>query len=387
MAILLFLVLAAVGCNDKGTVVDMPDPGEELDGMLYTVAGQPGEGANDGDGGPAKDAYLFWPVDTEPIEATGELLVIDWNNHRIRRIDADGIIHPFIGSGFLGDDRHGNALDMDFNHPTDVKLGPDGNWWVAAYHNWCFKVIDPTMMFVEAIGDTARGYRGDWPENNGSIDAGAKPRFDLPSTLVWDAQGLLYFMDQGNARIRKVDLTTRQIFVFAGGTRGSLDGVGTQAQFAFPGGTTAGIGERAGMDISPDKQDIYLCDTESHKIRKLNIATQMVTTIAGTGTPGWSGDGGPALSAELNFPTDITCTAEGDLYIADTHNHVIRKIDMETGIITTVAGTASIGYSPDGTPAREAKFYQPLGVSYNNRTKTLFIADQYNFQIRKVINP
>jgi len=117
----------------------------------------------------------------------------------------------------------------------------------------------------------------------------------------------------------------------------------------------------------------------------INIATQMVTTIAGVGTPGWTGDGGPALSAELNFPTDLVCSANGDIYIADMHNHVVRKIDAATGILTTVAGSGSIGLSPDGVPAREAKFYQPVGVAYNNNTKTLYIADQYNHQLRKLI--
>jgi DNA-binding beta-propeller fold protein YncE len=93
------------------------------------------------------------------------------------------------------------------------------------------------------------------------------------------------------------------------------------------------------------------------------------------------------MSAEFNFPIDLECTDNGDIYISDMHNHVVRKIDMSTGIVTTVAGSGSIGISPDGTPAREAKFYQPVGVAYNNKTKTLYIADQYNHQVRKVINP
>jgi sugar lactone lactonase YvrE len=359
-----------------------------LDGVIYVVAGVAGQGANDGDGGPATEAFFFWPIDTTPIEETGDLLVMDWNNHRIRKIGADGIINAFIGSGFLGDGRHGPALTQDFNHPTDIKVGPDGNFWVAAYHNWCFKEFDATTMMVkQCIGDTARGYRGDWPENNGSIDATAAPRMDLPSSLVFDADGNIYFMDQGNTRIRKIDLSTRTIYVVAGGTRGPLDGIGTAAQFQFAGGQTAGIGERAGLDLSPDKENIYIADTENHKIRMFNLATQMVSTVAGVGTPGWTGDGGPALAAELNFPTDVFCAANGDLYVADMHNHVIRRIDGDTGIITTVAGNGSIGNTPSGTPARESKFYNPIGVSFNNKTQTLYIADQYNFQIKKVINP
>jgi sugar lactone lactonase YvrE len=385
-----FLFLGVVaGCNDQGTEVDMPTPGAELDGMLYVVGGQAGQASNDGDGGHIRDAYFYWPIDVTPIEATGELIVVDWYNHRFRWVGADGIISAFIGSGFLGDGRAGPALAMDFNHPTQILKGPDGHWWIAAFHNWCIKHVDAnTMTAIQAIGDTARGYRGDWPENNGSIDAGARPRFDLPSSMIFDTDGILYFMDQGNTRIRKIDLATRTIYQWAGGTRGYQDGIGTDAQFAFPGAQTVGTGDRGGtLALTPDKQNIYIADTENHRIRMINIATAMVTTIAGVGTPGWTGDGGPALSAELNFPTDIECAQNGDLYVADMHNHVVRKIDAATGIITTVAGSGSIGVSPDGTPAREAKFYQPVGVAYNNVTKTLYICDQYNHQIRKVINP
>ena len=388
-ALLLFLVLMAAGCNDKGTEVEVVDPGVEQDGLLYIVGGHAGEPANDGDGGHVRDAYFFWPIDTSPMEDTGELIIVDWNNHRFRKVSPDGIISAFIGSGFLGDNRTGPALEMDFNHPTQIVKGPNGNWWIAAFHNWCIKEIDAnTMMAVQAIGDTSRGYRGDWPENNGSIDAAARPRFDLPSSLLFDANGILYFMDQGNTRIRKIDLTTRTIYEWAGGIRGELDGVGTDAEFRFPGSQTVGTGDRGGtLALSPDKQNIYIADTENHKIRMINIASAVVTTVAGVGTPGWTGDGGPALSAELNYPIDLECADNGDLYIADTHNHVVRRIDATTGIITTVAGSGSIGFSPDGTPATQAKFFNPVGVSYNNRTKTLYISDQYNHQIRKVINP
>jgi len=385
-AMLLLFTVVIAGCNDEGTAVPPPPEGEQP-GMLYVVAGHAGEGANDGDGGLAKDAYLYWPIDATPIESTGELLVVDWNNHRIRKITPDGIIHPFIGNGFLGDGRFGPVLNAAFNHPSEIKYDLQGNIWIAAFHNWCLKRVDPvTMEFTLAVGDTAPGYRGDFPDNNGDLFTGPRPRFNLPSSLVFPPDGFLYFMDQGNSRIRKVDLAAAKIYVFAGGTRGAEDGVGTDAQFAFPGAQTVGTGDRGGsLDLSPDGQNIYIADTENHKIRMINIATQMVTTIAGVGTPGWTGDGGPALSAELNYPTDLVCTANGDLYIADMHNHVVRKFEAATGILTTVAGSGSIGVSPDGIPAREAKFYQPVGVAYNNTTKTLYIADQYNHQLRKLI--
>jgi sugar lactone lactonase YvrE len=373
------------GCNDRGTEVEPPP--EVRDGFLYDVAGQAGEAGDDGEEGPAVNALLYWPQDMTPLP-NGDLLVMDWNNHRIRRITPDGIIHHFIGSGHLGDVRTGDATNARFNHPTEIKVGPDGNYWIATYHNWCIKEVDAsTMTFIQVIGDTTRGYRGDYPENGGSIDATARPRFDLPSSLVFDPDGNLYFTDQGNTRIRMIDLEARVISSFVGGTRGDRDGTGEQAQFALPGAQTTGTGDRGGsIDISPDGTTIYMVDTENHKIKSIDIATRNVVTIAGTGEPGYEGDEGQALAAQFNFPQDIACGSNGDLYIADTHNHVIRRINA-SGIITTVAGVGIRGSSPNATLAREAKLKQPTGVAYDNATSTLYIADTYNHQIKKIKNP
>ncbi len=387
-ALVLFVTLLASGCKDNGTPTQAPDPSAAQDGIMYNVAGQAGIGGNDGDEGPAVDALLYWVIDMTPMP-NGDLLVMDWNNHRIRKITPDGIIHHFIGSGQLGDGRKGDATQIRFNHPTEIKVGPDGNYWIAAYHNWCLKEINATdLTVIQVLGDTAVGYRGDYPEHGGSLDFAAKPRFNLPSSIVFDPAGNLYFADQGNTRIRKIDLQTRIISSFVGGTRGSLDGVGDVAQFSLPGSQTVGTGDRgAGLDLSPNGEDIYMTDTENNKVRKINIATRMVTTIAGTGETGYEGDGGPALSAQLNYPSDMVCASNGDMYIADEHNHVIRKIDAATGFISTVAGTGIPGFSPDGTPARSAKLYRPVGVAYDNATHTLYIADTYNHQIKKVKNP
>jgi sugar lactone lactonase YvrE len=318
-----------------------------------------------------------------------DLIIADWNNHRFRTITPDGIIHHFIGSGQLGDNRTGDASVARFNHPSEIKVGPDGTYWISAFHNWCIKQVDPvTLNIIQVLGDTSRGYRGDYPENGGSLDATAKPRMDLPSSLTFGPDGMMYLSDQGNTRIRTIDLQSRIIATFVGGTRGALDGVGEDAQFALPGSQTVGTGDRGGsIDISSDGQDLYMVDTENHTVRRINIATRMVTTIAGTPKePGWEGDGGPALGAQMNYPTDIDVAANGDIYVADSHNHVVRKISA-AGIITTVAGNGRPGLSPHGTPAREASLYQPQGLAFDDLTNTLYIADTYNHMVKKVINP
>jgi sugar lactone lactonase YvrE len=388
-ALLLFSLIG--GCKDTGTPIDTPPPAAQEDGVLYIVAGTDGVAGNDGDEGPATSALLYWPHDMTPMP-NGDLIVVDWNNHRFRKITPDGVIHHFIASGLLGDVRKGDATTSRFNHPTELKVGPDGNYWIAAFHNWCLKEVDATtLQYIQCLGDTSPGYRGDYPEHGGSLDFAAKPRMNLPGSLTFGPDGILYFSDQGNTRIRKIDLVARVISTLVGGTRGTLDGIGTAAQFALPGSQTVGTGSRGGaIDISEDGQDLYMADTENNLIRKIHIADQMVTTIAGSGGPpgniGYSGDGGPALSARLNYPQDIVVGNNGDIYFADSHNHVVRKIDAG-GTITTVAGTGLPGSSPNGTPAHSAKMFDMAGVAFDRATNTLYIADTYNHLIRKVRNP
>jgi DNA-binding beta-propeller fold protein YncE len=233
-------------------------------------------------------------------------------------------------------------------------------------------------MATTPVG-TVRGFEGDG-------GPASVARFDLPGSLVFDPAGNLYITDQGNMRIRRVD-PQGIITTFAGSTKGHADGIGEAAQFSFAGGTTTGTGTRSGcIAVSPDGQAIYVADTENHRLRRIDIATRMVTTIAGTGEPGYSGDGGQARTAQIDNPGDITFSGSGDLYFSDRYNNVIRKIDA-SGTISTVVGTGVQGASPDGTPARSAKLNHPLGVTWDNATSTLYIADMENHQVKMVKNP
>lgn len=374
----LLTILGFAGCSGDGPTVPGPLPVIEQDGVLYDVAGKAGESGYLGDGGPATDCLLYWPIDMTML-ASGELVVVDWNNHCLRKIDAGGTIRRFIGSAHLGDDREGPMDMIDFNHCSDVKVGPDGNYYVAAFHNWAIRKVDPVTGLATTPIGTSRGFEGD-----GGPASVAK--FDLPSSIVFDRAGNLYITDQGNMRIRRVD-PQGIITTFAGSTNGYADGMGEAAMFDFYGGTTTGTGPRSGcVEISPDGASIYVADTGSHRIRKIDIATRMVTTIAGTGEAGYSGDGGPALEARLDEPGDVAASAAGDLYFSDRSNHVIRRIDA-FGVISTVVGTGTAGVSPNATAARGAQLNYPLGVTFDDATNTLYIADMYNHQIKRVKNP
>ena len=137
-----------------------------------------------------------------------------------------------------------------------------------------------------------------------------------------------------------------------------------------------------GLVIGPDRM-LYFCDLDNQRIRRLDFATKRMTTIAGTGEKGYTGDGGPATAASLNMPHELRFDAKGDIYVAERDNHVIRKIDRRTGIISTVAGTGAPGFSGDGGPGTAAAFHTPLGIAIDN-AGSLYISDFNNNRIRKL---
>ncbi|MDH4070536.1 MAG: hypothetical protein OEV30_08930 [Ignavibacteria bacterium] len=368
------------GCTkDETTGPDQPGPVTEQDGFLYLVSGQAGQAGGGGNGGPATAAFHYWPQDGAFNETTGDNYIMDWNNHCIRIIKPDGTIDRFVGSGFLGDDATGNAADIDLNHPVGVTIGPDGNLYMGAWHNWKIKKIDLATMMVTSPVGTSQG-------NDGDGGPATAAKLDLPGDLVYDNAGNMYISDQGNSRIRKVD-PSGIITNFVGSPtreKGFVDGVGDAARFSFPRGSDAVPGGKLAIDEA--KAFIYVADTENNAIRKINIATREVTTIAGNGTAGYTGDGGPASAATLNFPTDVEMTHEGLIYLSDSRNHVVRLIDVD-GTIRTVVGTGTAGASDGGIMAEEAQLRNPGGLWWKESTHTLYIADTFNHRVMKVTHP
>lgn len=344
-------------------------------GVLCDVAGVASQSGGGGNGGDALNAFMYWPMDVAE-DTDGNLLVIDFNNHCVRKIDASGKIDVLIGSGALGDDPTGMALEINLNHPTSLTMGPDGNYWLAAWHNWKIKKINHNTEEVTSPIGTSQGFVGDGGPSNGA-------KMDLPSSLVFDNDGNIYISDQGNQRIRKVD-SDMNITTFAGsGSEAFADGVGENASFNLPKGSNAVPGGK--IAISNDKTYLVMADTKNNRIRKIDLATAAVTTIAGTGEEGYTGDNGPATEATLYWPSDVAIGPDGAIYVADSKNNVIRKI-RTNGIITTIAGTGEAGYSENGTEASKAKLNKPSGV-FVSSDGTLYIADTYNHQIKKMEHP
>jgi sugar lactone lactonase YvrE len=309
----------------------------------------------------------------------GEAYVVDWNNHRILKLE-DGRTIRVIGSvdgGEGGDGSDGPAREVDLDHPTHVAFGSDGYLYLAGWHNSKVMRVNLATEWLERIcGDGSRGYGGD---DGPAIDA----VLNLPVCVVPDGAGRLFITDQANERIRVIGVDG-VIRTYAGNGTPGFSGDGgpaTEAQIFLP---TGHGGADPNGHIAIDVQgNLYLADTNNHRIRKVDAAG-IISTVAGNGTAGFSGDGGPALEASLARPADVEIGPDGRLYIADTFNHCIRRVDLATGIIVTVAGTGGVsGSTGDGGPPTSARLYRPYGIGLD-QDGNLYIADTLNNKIRVV---
>ena len=327
-------------------------------GTITTIAGS-GEQGFSGDGGPASQAQLSAPFDVA-ADGSGNVYIADNTNHRIRKVDAAGTITTFAGTGEKGfSPDEGPAVEASLGYPRGVAVDGPGNVYIAAGSR--IRKVDSTGTITTIAG------RGGFFGGDGG--PAVEAQFHYPSGMAVDVAGNLYIADTGNHRIRKVD-ATGTITTIAGRTFSGDGGPASQAQLSEPEGVAA---DRAG--------NVYISDSNNHRIRKVD-ATGTITTIAGTGESGFSGDGGPASQAQLFYPRGVAVDGLGNLYIVDSFNNRIRKADA-TGTITTIAGTGERGFGGDGGPASQAQLSEPEGVAVDE-AGNLYIADSFNYRIRKV---
>jgi len=370
---------AAPGCGGDGQAPPPPPVAcDPVPGNICTVAGTgiAGDGVDDL---AAIDTRLYLPQDVS-IGPDGRLYIVDWNNHRIRVRQDDGTLHIVAGIGELGpasDDPTTNRL----NHPTQVTFDPAGHMVIAAWHNSRIKTIDAnTGELIDICGDGKRGYAGDG-------GPAATATLNLPVAVVFDPAGNMLISDQANDRIRKVDALTQTISTFAGvGPCPTPDtcpalgdgGPATSAFISLPQGQSARPAGRMDIDATGN---LYIADTLNNRVRKIDAAG-MITTIAGNGQLGAGGDGGPAIEASLNGLSDVAVGPDG-VYIADTANGCVRLVRAD-GTIATVAGTCgSPGFAGDAGPATQAQLNKPGGIALD-AAGNLYIADTHNQRIRVV---
>ena len=344
-------------------------------GTICSYAGKDGLSALGQEDVAATESYLYLPQDLL-LADDGTAYVLDWNNHRVRAIDPDGTIRTIAGTGLLGDGPEGQALLASFNHPTGLGWDLDGAMLVAAWHNSRVERIDlhsGELSFV--AGDGTRNFAGD-------EGLATSAKLDLPSSVVVDDDGVIYISDTANQRIRSVT-PDGIIHTYAGTGEAGFAGEGESvlaAAFYNPKGQQAAPAGR--LDLGDDGR-MFVADTLNQRVRVIDLATDTISTFAGTGTPGFSGDGGPATAATVFSPTDVAVGPDGEVYVADTENSCVRVIDS-SGTIRTFAGICTEpDYTGDGGPPAEARLPKPYGVAVDAEGN-VFIADTYNHAVRVV---
>ena len=318
--------------------------------IITTIAGT-GEAGFSGDGGNATNAKLNHPY-RFALDSQGNIYFADANNNRIRKISTNGTITTIAGTGDHGFSGDGSAAtSAKLYSPRDILIDSRENIFIADSHNHRIRKISPNGI-ISTCASGSKYFMG----------------------IAYDSQENLYIANSHNHNIKKV-LNNGNLITVAGTGSGSYSGDGnaTSENLYYPWG------------LAIDKQDnIFIADSHNHRIRKVT-PNGKISTIGGTGSKGFSGDGNAAISAELYYPWDVTLDNQGNLYIADSHNHCIRKISTN-GIISTVAGTGGKnGYSGDGGPATSAKLYYPYGIEVDS-FGNIYIGDSSNNRIRKVYN-
>jgi sugar lactone lactonase YvrE len=296
----------------------------------------------------------------------------DGSSQSITTIAGNGFNAKKGYGGYSGDG--GLAINAELYFPSDVIFDKAGNMYIAEGNSRIRKVAASTGIITTIAGNGVLG----WSGNEGpATDA----ELSYPTGLALDAAGNIYIADIFNNEVREVNLSTGIITLIAGNgykalsNNGGYIGNGGPAELA-----ELNAPEGIAFDVAGN---IYIADCNNNAIRKVSKSTGIITTVAGNGSKGFVGDGGPATDAELNGPSSLVIDSHNNMYIADRDNNLIRKVSLSTGYITTVAGNSSEGYAGDGRPATDASLNGPRNIALDG-AGNMYIADFYNNVVRKV---
>ncbi len=303
------------------------------------------------------------------IGPDGALYFCDIDNHVIRRLDLKTKkMTTFAGNGQQGNSGDGGpATSAALGQPYELRFDPAGNLYFVDMPNHVIRRVDAKSQIITTVAGTGKpGFAGD----NGPA---TQAEFRQPHSIAFDTDGALLICDIGNHRVRRLDLKS--------GVVTTLLGTGERTAIPAEGARISGTAFNGPRAIEVDRDGtLYLVLREGNAVYKIDRKADRVTHIAGTGAKGLTGDGGPATKATLNGPKGVALSRDRLLYLADTENHVIRAVNLTTGIITTVAGSGERGDGPDVFPLR-CKMNRPHGVSVGP-DGTLYIADSEAHRIR-----
>ncbi|HWY98094.1 MAG TPA: T9SS type A sorting domain-containing protein [Bacteroidia bacterium] len=332
--------------------------------IIFTVAGN-GTAAYSGDGGQATNAEINNPKFII-VDSKGALYIGDYYNNVIRKVSKSGVINTIAGTGtasFSGDG--GQATNATLNDPLGMVVDTGGNIYIADELNNRIRKIDPSGIITTYAGNGTQGYSGD-----GGLATAAE--FNWPDGLALDAYGNLYIGDYNNQRVRIINKSSGIITTIAGNGTGGFSGDGGPA-------TNAELNLLHGVALD-DSGNVFIADSYNYRIRKVDTKG-IITTCAGNGIAGYSGDGGPATSAELNVPTGVTIV-NGHVYIGDYANSRVRVVSP-TGTISTIAGNGTAGFSGDWGPPTLAELNYAFSV-VRDAAGSIYIADDGNNRVREI---
>jgi trimeric autotransporter adhesin len=333
---------------------------------INTIAGSALSGYG-GDGGQATAASLQDPIGVA-VDATGNLYIGDYGNNRVRKVNTSGIISTIAGIGYAGySGEGGQATAAEIDGPGGLALDTLGNVYITELSGERVQKVDVSSgIITNFAGDGVGNFGGD----GGSATAA---NLNYPTGVAFDAKGNLYIADDINNRVRIVD-TSGIINTYAGNGTFGYGGDGGPATAAELESPTGLVADAAG--------NLYFGDQQNARVRLVNTSG-IISTYAGSGTVGYTGNTGPATAAELDHPEEVALDASGNLYIDDEGNDEIRMVSP-SGTITRFAGIPTIGgFSGDGGLATAAELSGPQGVCVDN-SGNIYIGDFSNSRIRKV---
>jgi DNA-binding beta-propeller fold protein YncE len=346
------------------------------------------------------ESSFYWPNDVVFTPTRGTFIV-DYNNHRIRHLTAQQNLQTVIGADNIGDGPPDQSdlippgapgTDCRLNHPTrlvELRHGAHaGEILLTAWHNHKLRRWNPDTGYIFVTIGRGAGYQGD------GQDATESGRLNQPQHAIEASDGSIFILDQRNQVIRKIDpsnvITTvagKRVLDTEGNALGGYNGDGLdpmETRFNFESGGNPQPSGSIALDIDGN---LFVADVMNHVIRKIDWNAGIVTIVAGQAqSAGYSGDGGPATQARMNGPMDMEWGPDGRLYVAEKYNHVVRAIDLDAGTISTVVGTGIPGFSGDGGPATQAQIDSPHGIAFD-AAGDLYVVDTNNHRIRKVHMP
>lgn len=399
--------LLALACSGNGPAATKP----LASGDITTWAGDGTQG-NDGDQHALVDSWLNQPMALR-FDGDSTAWIADWNSHCVREVTAKGTLETVIGEALPGDWPCQNPEDpascevglggeisgreLRLNHPIGIEPDPAGGFYLAAWHNHKLLHYDAHAGEVTIVAGAQRpGFAGDGGPASSAL-------LNFPAAVAIQTDGGLLVADERNNRVRRIEPDGDRLIATVVGVAPmmGMDADGLPATSTRLMLTTTD--EAAGSDNPPPGGNILLeedgalliADTFHHCVRRVapgedglvgvgDPAEERVSTLAGTcGASGYDGDGGAAEAARVNRPFGLARGPDRALYIADTFNHVVRRVDPESGEITTVAGTGEPGFSGDGGPATAARLRQPYNITFD-RDGNLYVVDTQNNRIRQI---